>query len=208
MTVRSSQPIAEETKALRKVMNAITGSIMTRMCCVLGLLLANTGCKNLNKFDTSKNEVFCGELVSAEYASEGFEYWTRQSQPLQISMTLDTNHLDDLPGKLRSNDTNWGPCAPLPLFDDAPLRTIKKALGDRLSNIRLGEDHDEEILAFVDSTCSGSMLAIVSLVQDGNTELRLIRPAKEATTEVTDQPRFGVFSLTKRNLTHATECDF
>lgn len=167
-----------------------------------------SGCKNLDKFDTSKNEVYCGGLVSEKFASEGFDAWIGKEEPLKLSHTLDTDHLDDLPGTLRSNDADFGPCAPLPLFDDAALRVIQSARGDRISNLRLGDDHEEELLTFVDSTCSGSMVAILSLVQDSSTELRLLRPAPDARVPVTAQPRFGVFSLTKKTATEKSGCDF
>jgi hypothetical protein len=172
----------------------------------LGLLV--TGCKNLDKFNTEENEAYCGSLVSPADASEGFDYWTTQHQELKLAVTLNTDRLDDLPGNLRSNDADFGPCAPQPLFDDAPLRVIKKALGDRIASIRLGDDHEDEILAYVDSTCSGTMFAILSLVQNGTTELRLLRPAPEVLTPVADQPRFGVFQLSKRNTTTNSACSF
>jgi hypothetical protein len=152
--------------------------------------------------------VYCGGLVSEQFASEGFDAWIGKDQSLKLSHTLDTDHLDDLPGTLRSNDADFGPCAPLPLFKDAPLRVIQSARGDRIANLRLGEDHEEEILAFVDSTCSGSMLTILSLVQDGSTELRLLRPAPDVRVPVTAQPRFGVFTLSKTSVTEQSGCDF
>jgi hypothetical protein len=175
---------------------------------LLAVALVSTGCKNLDKFDTAQGQAYCGELVSEKYGSEGFEYWTKQNEPLKLAFTLDTSHLEDVPGKLRSNDAGFGPCTPLPLFDDAPLRVIQTARGDRLANIRLGDDHEEEVLVYVDSTCSGSMFAILSLVQDGSTELRLLRPAPDIRGPVADLPRFGVFTLNKRETTHQSGCDF
>ncbi|MGC4066152.1 MAG: hypothetical protein QM784_16215 [Polyangiaceae bacterium] len=162
-----------------------------------------TGCKNLDRFDTRKGESFCGGLSAA---SDGFEYWTAQTSELKVALTLDTGKLDSIPGKLRSNDADFGPCKPHALFEDAPIRVVRKALGDRIAEIRLGDDHEEEVIAFVDSTCSGSMVAILSLVQDGSAELRLLRPAPEIETPVTDQPRFGVFGLEK--VSNDGSCDF
>jgi hypothetical protein len=162
-----------------------------------------TSCKNLDRFDTRKGESFCGGLSAA---SAGFEYWTGKTPELKVALTLDTDKLDSIPGKLRSNDADFGPCTPRALFEDAPIRVVRKALGDRISEIRLGDDHEEEVIAFVDSTCSGSMVAILSLVQDGSAELRLLRPAPELESPVADQPRFGVFGLAK--VSDEASCDF
>jgi hypothetical protein len=176
-----------------------------RAVSLLGLLLGllPAGCKNLDRFDTQKGESFCGSLSAANY---GFEYWTGRTEELKVALTLDTSKLDGVPGRLRSNDADFGPCSPHAIFEDVPIRVVRKALGDRIAEIRLGDDHEEEVLAFVDSTCSGSMVAIISLVQDGSAELRLLRPAPEIDTPVTAQPRFGVFGLAK--VKDDESCDF
>jgi len=172
---------------------------------VIGLL--TTGCKSLDKFDTKGDESFCGSIQTPKYAALGFSYWTDKNETLQLSLTLDSSHLGDRPGVLTSSDAKYGPCSPKPLFDGAPLRTVKAALGDQLGAMSLGEDHEEDVLAFVDSTCSGSMLAVVSLIQNGDVEVRLLRPAPDVDEPEQDKPRFGVFVLKKQQRSEG-HCDF
>jgi len=178
---------------------------------IIGLIAP--GCRSLDRFNTERGEAFCGTLIAPDRVSEGFEFWLEQQQnqnpPLYLSVTLDTNSLQNRPGKVRSNDSLTGPCAPYPLFENAPLRTVKTALGDRISSMQLADDHEEDILTYLDSTCSGSMVAILSLIQNGSVELRLLRPAPDDPgASVFDQPRFGVFGLRKEHQSDSVNCNF
>ncbi|HEY5956384.1 MAG TPA: hypothetical protein VIV60_07530 [Polyangiaceae bacterium] len=180
--------------------------------CKRGLLLlwfGVTGCKNLERFDTHSNESYCGTLVGQQEISMGFGEpgWNGSVDHPTLALTLNTSDLfkaGGVPAVIDSNDAEFGPCGNgTPLFKQASVRTIDKAIGDRLGSMHLDEDHVEDVMTFVDSSCSGSMVGLLSLIQGGSVELRLLRPAppivdpESATSETT--PRFGLFVLNKRS---------
>jgi hypothetical protein len=167
---------------------------------LLGALGA-PGCRDLERFDTAGDAQYCGGLLAPGFASTGLAESGNQSTRLRLGVTLSTKTLATRPGLLESNDAGFGICAPKRLFDRAPLRTVEQALHDEISALQIGEGHEEDVLTWVDSTCSGSMLAVLSLVQDGHVEVRLFRPNPEplADTPVTESPGFGVFSLERED---------
>ena len=69
------------------------------------------------------------------------------------------------------------PCAPDPLFEAATLRAIEEAFHDPLSALQFGEGREHNFLTWVDSSCQGTMLAVVSLMKNDEVELRLLKPA-------------------------------
>lgn len=180
---------------------------LTTLLLLAGLVVS--GCRDLEKFDTRKGEIYCGTMVAPSEASEGFDFGRSPAAPLYLSMTLDMNSLESIPGRVRSNDADFGPCKPRAMFDNAPLRILRSALGDKLGSLDLSEDHEQDLVAYIDSTCSGSMVAIVSLIQNGQVELRLLRPAPAAANVPSaDQARFGIFALAKEALRDSAHCDF
>jgi hypothetical protein len=170
-------------------------------------LLASIGCRDLDRFNTRDGEVYCGSLVGQTAIATGFAApeWLGTSSTSTLALTLNASELSrngGVPAVVTSNDAAFGPCKPdSPLFDKAKVRTIAATFGDRLSVMSLSEDHEQDAVTFVDSTCSGSMVAILSLIQNGDVELRLLRPAPaadgdpEATVDTT--ARFGLFVLKK-----------
>jgi hypothetical protein len=172
------------------------------------------GCKNLDRFDTHTGEAYCGSLVGQRELAMGFDEpgWKGSAEHHTLALTLKTGDLfkaGGVPAVLDSNDAEFGPCGNgTPLFKQSPVRTIDKALGDRLSSIHLDEDHVEDVITFVDSNCSGSMVGVLSLVEGGTVELRLLRPAPlpvaDAVSTNETTARFGLFVLTKRS----NDCGF
>jgi hypothetical protein len=165
------------------------------------------GCRNLNRFDSRNGDAYCGSIVGQGSISTGFEEpeWAgTKDMPTTLGLTLNTDDLfkkDGVPALVTSNDATFGPCAPNQrLFDGAKLRTIEKARGDRISGMRISDDHEEDVVTFVDSSCSGSMVGILSLINNGNVELRLLRPTPEPTSDppaADATPRFGLFLLAR-----------
>lgn len=164
------------------------------------------GCRDLSRFDTNGDAEYCGGLLAPGFASTGLASSGNQSARLRLGLTLSSKTLATRPGLLTSNDAEFGICSPQPLFDEAPLRTIEQALHDDIATMQLGEGHEEDVLTWVDSTCSGSMLAILSLIQDGHVEVRVFRPGPEAAANatITESPGFGVFCLERED----SGCDF
>ena len=135
-----------------------------RACAALAVaLLGASGCRSLDRFDTDGNEAYCGSLVGAPLFHEGFVPANRPPA-LALRLTLDTSALLTRPGTLTSNDADLGLCGGEPLFVGASLRAIPEILHDSLSQVDLGDGHEHDFFAWADSTCQGTMLAIVSLL--------------------------------------------
>jgi len=166
-------------------------------------------CRNLDRFDTGKEAAYCGQLVSASTFNDGFVPDVKQGEPvlqLTVGLTLDTSQLskfaDDRAtqvGALTSNDSERGLCAPggQALFESSPLRGIPQVDHDTISTLTFGEGHDEDFFAWTDSTCQGTMLALVSLLRKGDVELRLFKPAPlpPPMPAAEQRPGFGLFYL-------------
>ena len=107
---------------------------------------------------------------------------------------------------LTSNDAGHGICGDSPLFDEAPLRAIPELLHDALSQLEFGQGHEHDLLAWVDSTCKGTMLVVVSLLSNGAVEVRLFKPAPDLPpmTDQADLAGFGLFYLQR----HQDGCGF
>jgi hypothetical protein len=154
---------------------------------LLGVLPLTLGCRNLDRFDTKGKAAFCGQMVQAAPAfHDGFVPDNLPDFILSVKLTLDTSQLssfsNDKPtqiGALSSNDSERGLCSggDQPLFESSPVRGIPQLDHDTLSTLTFGEGHDEDFFAWVDSTCQGTTLALVSLLRKGDVELRLFKPA-------------------------------
>jgi hypothetical protein len=164
-------------------------------CSVLSLLVLS-GCRNLERFDTKSGVAYCGSMVSAGFVRGGL--LPKNVRPsLNMRLTLDTSQLAALPGRVSTDDTVRGLCAPAPLFQDAPLRSIEQVANDDLSLLEFGSGRELNFLAWVDSSCTQTMLAVVSLMRDDSVELRLLKPAPESgSPELAHaEPGFGIFRL-------------
>jgi hypothetical protein len=151
----------------------------------IAALAASSACRDLDRFDTSADGAYCGGIVQSAFTRKGFD-----SLPT-LRLTLDVNQLTVAPGSLSSNDVN-GPCSPLPQFDQAPLQVTQELYADPLSLLEFGAAREYNFLSWVDSTCRGRSLAIISLMSDDNIEVRLLRPG---TLDLPDSNEFGVFQL-------------
>ncbi len=178
---------------------------MMRGAGLAGMLVAGTGflagCQDIEGFDTSGEGVFSGCLVGAPFAHEGM---LREGQPpiLQAELELDIDNIfanatPPRPAGTLTTHADQGLCAPGPLFSRAPLRLMRSLQHDPLSQLEFGQGRDYNFMAWVDSTCQGTMLAVVSLMHDDTVELRLLKPAPSAGEDAGagDSPGFGVFRL-------------
>jgi hypothetical protein len=180
----------------------IARSSFPRSAHAFGLLcaLSALGCRDLDSFDSKPGEAYCGAIVGQPAFQSGF---IKQKQPpdLELGLVLDIERLTSRPGELSSNDALTGMCAapgaPQRLFDNAPLRAIPEVDQDVLSTLTFGEGHVHDFFAWVDSSCQGTMLAVVSLMKNNQVELRLFKPARVPQPGATpfDEPGFAVFHL-------------
>lgn len=170
--------------------------------------LTTLSCHSLDRFETKGKTAFCGQLVRAPAFQDGFEPEGQPELVLQMKLTLDPSQLSTFTedkstilGRLSSNDSALGLCAGggQALFESSPLRGIPQLDHDSLSTLTFGEGHDEDFFAWTDSTCQGTMLAVVSLLRKGDVELRLFKPAPlpQAGAGPDQRPGFGLFYLTR-----------
>lgn len=180
-------------------MNATRLKLRGRARPALALLAAVTaglGCRDLERFDTGESGAYCGYIIDSNFTRSGFE------RGLGLRLTLDVDALATAPGTLTTNDTAPpAACSPLPDFDHAPLLVTPELFADPLSQLEFGAMRDHNFMAWVDSTCQGSALAVVSLMHTGQVEVRLLRRG----TSVLGEPspdQLGVFLLER------TDCEF
>jgi hypothetical protein len=165
---------------------------LRRFSVVIGVV-ALAGCRDLDRFDTAKEGAFCGPVIPSEFTRKGFQ------PPLALRLTLDVEQLNTTPGTLTSNDAETGPCAPSPQFSEAPLVVMEALFADPLSLLSFGAAREYNFMAWVDSTCAGRALAVVSLMHDERVEVRLLRPGQPGPPDTSE---FGVFQLERGT------CDF
>lgn len=179
-------------------------------------LLLLSSCTSVDRFDTTGEAAYCGNLVVAGPFQSGLLPDAAKPPILSLEVKLDTSNLlnrntvnggtGESPGEpyvivgtLRSDDADRGLCGGTsqPLFDTAPLRTIPELDHDLLRSFEFGEGRDYNFMAWVDSSCQGTMLAVISLMRNDNVELRLLKPARLAPPNANPElrPGFGLFHL-------------
>jgi hypothetical protein len=182
-------------------------------------------CTSLDRFDTDGSAAYCGQMIGSPAFHEGL---LPDGVPptLRLRMTLDTDALRErttraygsaasgarsetrpaqtvVVGRYTTDDAGDGLCAAsgTVLFDNAPLRAIPELDHDPLSTLEFGEGRDYNFFAWVDSTCQGTMLTVVSLMRNDGIEVRVLKPASMplADAQSDQRPGFAVFSLARRD---------
>ncbi len=160
-------------------------------------LLALVSCSSIDGFTSKPGYAYCGGILRSPSFETGFV--PRGEPPaLRVALTIDTNKLTTTPGILTSNDAQTGLCSAngQALFQDAPLWAIPAVDQDAVSQLSFGEGHQHDFFAFVDSSCQGTMVALVSLLKNNQVELRLFKPEPHpADDTVPNQPGFTMFPL-------------
>lgn len=161
-------------------------------------LLGLAACSSLDGYSTGGDAAYCGELVAASFVSSGLlpDGFTG-STPAELE--IDVGALSTVPGQLWTRDEETGLCAPEPLFDGARLRAVEPVLHDAIATLDFGEGRDHNFFVWVDSTCLGSMLGVVSLMRNKRVELRLFKPAPVSSqATAAERPGFGVLVFERR----------
>ncbi len=161
---------------------------------LLVLLAATAGCHDLDRFSTSGSDSYCGDIVAASFVRD-------PSYPpsMRMMVDLDIDNLATVPGHITTDDTL---CNGGPLFDHAKLRAMKEVLNDPLSLMTFSDGQDHNILAWVDTSCQGTVLAVVSLLKNDNVEVRVLRPTPEADAGASGSSGFALFQLSR----HTGQC--
>jgi hypothetical protein len=161
------------------------------------------GCQTIDRFATDGHAAYCGKIVDSKFV------WTPESlggfdRELQIELKLDTSALATVPGRITTNDAakDPPPCGlnkpGVPTFDGAKLMVTPQVANDPLSALTFEDGQVHNIMAWVDSSCRGRMLAVVSLYKSNHVELRLLKPGASA-TDSNDHDAFALFPLERRD---------
>lgn len=176
----------------------------------LALALAGLACRDTARFTTAAGERFEGTVTAGSFVRAGLP------RDLGMCLTLDTAHLQDAPGTLTTSDGR---------FRQTPLRPIPQAWHDPVSTLTFGDGRLQNLLYVAeprpaepepdaDVTDLGAdiedVMVLVSLMQSGAVEVRLVRGAPHSPASAVDpgvapsrrdsarpRPIFGVFSLAK-----------
>ena len=174
---------------------------------LLLVVVALGACNSVDRFDTKGDAAYCGALVGAPF-QEGMLPQQERPRTLNLELKLDAAALAEradnvsLFGQLNSNDAEFGLCAGMsrPLFLASPLRSMPVVDNDPISLMEFGAGRDYNVMAWVDSSCQGTLLAVLSLMRNDNVELRLFKPAAQPVEGAppAEQPGFGLFYLDRR----------
>ena len=141
------------------------GRRVKQIACACVLLAS--GCRDLSGFSTASGS-FTGGVVDATFVRSGVSAGT------QMCLTLDANHFQDGPGAVWTNDGR---------FTAAPFRTIPQIWSDPLSTLSFGEGRLKNFVYVLSPTSpftdgnGNDVLAVLSLMQSGGVEVRLLRGA-------------------------------
>jgi hypothetical protein len=130
-------------------------------------LPAIAGCRDLSSFSTAGGS-FEGQVVQADFVRAGVDATAR------LCLTLDTDHLQDAPGTLSTSDGR---------FQMVAMRPIPQLWQDPLSTLTFGEGRVKNLVYVVAATTpyadgnGNDAFIVVSLMQSGDVEVRLLRGA-------------------------------
>jgi len=166
--------------------------VMRVVVAAAALLAGVAGCRDLSSFTTGTGS-FEGPVVAADFVLAGVSGSTR------LCLTLDAEHFQDAPGALSTNDGR---------FHAVPMRTIPQIWHDPLSTLAFGEGRTKNFIYVVTASMPFSdgngndVFAVVSLMQSGDVEVRLLRGAPGAVTDGGPSPGggnvFAVFDLSRQ----------
>lgn len=143
-------------------------------------------CKDVTDYNTRPDESYCGSVVQGPFVRAGL------SPSVQMRLTFDANLLDSSPGQLTTSDG---------LLKSAPLRAVPQIFHDPLSTLNFGEGRRRNLIyAATPATPGSAIVVILSLLENGDTEVRLLRaaPAPDGDQPSPEGAIFGVFPLSKR----------
>ncbi|MBI2395729.1 MAG: hypothetical protein HYV09_39555 [Deltaproteobacteria bacterium] len=149
------------------------------------------GCADNARWSTEPGESWCGSVTAASFVRAGMHESTR------LRLELDAERLQSAPGRVWTTAFDSGE-----RLAAADLRVIPQMLHDPLSTLNFGEGRVKNALAIVDvpsvdaARPATQLLVVVSLLQSGDVEVRLIRGASPGTaTTVNIEQLFGVFHM-------------
>lgn len=152
-------------------------------------------CTDTSRWNSEPGESFCGDVTAASFVRAGLP------EGMRMRVELDAERLQSTPGRI------WTTALPSgEKLTGAEMRVVPQVLHDPLSTLNFGEGRVRNALAVADlpsvdpARPSSQLIVIVSLLQSGEIEVRLLRGA--LTTAPSDAGAadpagnlFGVFRL-------------
>jgi hypothetical protein len=156
----------------------------------LGACVACMACQDLSGFNTN-GDSYEGAVVQGDFVRSGVVADAR------ACITLDTDHLQDAPGTISTNDGR---------FQAVGMRPIPQIWHDPLSTFSFGEGRLKNLLyvaaastPFTDGQ-GQDVFAVVSLMHSGQVEVRLLRGAPSLASEggAPSENVFAIFELSRQ----------
>jgi hypothetical protein len=144
-------------------------------------------CERLDRYGTGSGSLE-GAVEAAELVRAGF------APGVRACLELDTGKLQSEPGVVSTSDGR---------FARTPLRPIPPLASDALSNLSFADGQVRNLLFAVREAGAAprDALAVLSLLDDGRVELRVLDGAPGAAGV---EPLYGIFALERR----PTRCSF
>jgi hypothetical protein len=155
-------------------------------CCI-----SLVACRNISGFSTASGGHYEGAIVGASFVRTGL------ASTVRLCLLIDTDHLQDTPGSVSTDDG---------LFRTTSLRPIPQLWQDPLSTLNFGEGRIRNLIyvargASSDAGPAGDVMVVLSLMDAGDIEVRLLRGAPSSPADaaplVGPQDLFGVFALNR-----------
>jgi len=165
---------------------------MRRALVLLATATACLSCADNSRFSLEDGWSYCGVVTSASFVRAGMDDGTR------MRLKLNPESLQVDPGTVWTDHFLDGD-----FLSGSKLRVINQLLGDPLSTFTFGEGRVKNAMLIANlRKTQGQVLVVVSLLQSGEVEVRLIRGASPANPKdpgIVDEPQqlFGVFLLHK-----------
>ncbi|HXX67081.1 MAG TPA: hypothetical protein VEK07_07865 [Polyangiaceae bacterium] len=143
--------------------------------------LALAACRDISGFSTHGDR-YQGAVVDGEFVRAGVDAGTT------LCLTIDTDHLEDGPGNLWTSDGR---------FTMVPLRPIPQIWHDPLSTLSFGEGRLKNLVYVAAATtpfsdgAGNDVFAVLSLMQSGDVEVRLLRGAPPLSSATADASEAG-----------------
>ena len=149
---------------------------------------AMVGCRDLSGFSTTNGDTYQGAVVGAGFVLAGIVPDTK------LCLIIDTDHLQDTPGAISTDDH---------MFGKTPMRPIPQIWHDPLSTLSFGEGRVKNLVYVTTPTTGNDVFVVVSLMQSGDIEVRLLRSAPSLAIEGGAPPApqdnlFAVFALKRQ----------
>jgi hypothetical protein len=150
------------------------------------------GCRDLSGFSTHGDR-YEGPVVSAAFVRTGV------GPGIRMCLTIDTDHLQDAPGDLSTDDGR---------FQAVAMRIITQIWHDPLSTLTFGEGRLKNLVYVASATMPFSdgngpdVFVVISLMQSGHVEVRLLRgapPRLDGGSLASTGNLFAVFDLTRQS---------